>query len=158
MNAFIERNGVTVASGSKIKPNEQITLRVGNTGFWTLSVVFRVWDASGNLILEENATTAVGTGEAWVDWVTPAQEGDYQFQAFGVGSGISHPINFTVSNSASSPPIGPGNLGEQIVTILKWTAVAGIVIAGGYFVVKSGLFDTGTSAVKRKLAEKKSVA
>lgn len=152
MNAWIEWNGNSLPSSFKIKPGEPITLAAYNFAWDVEHVRFQVWSSSGIVLNQSTARVPLVDVPSRLPWVTPSELGTYSFQAFGgIGEHDKSNIVTMIIDPMATEPAPAQTSGQTLLTALKWTAV---IAAGGfigYFLVKSGLFAAGTSAVKRKL-------
>lgn len=150
MNAYIMRSGnVAINSGDKILPGERVVLRADSGGYWTTAVDMKIWNTTTNeLLLTRRVLLTPVTYVGTLGYVAPEQEGNYAYQADGVGIGdVSEVVYFTVSHSAPEPPPPEKTWMDAAGNVLKW----GAVFLVGFYVVKSGLLDSGAEVAKRKL-------
>lgn len=152
-NLVIERSGgVALSSGGKVEPGELLTLRATGFPFYVDAVDMVVWDPStSEVIFDQRANFGIfGIGNgAYLYFSAPYDEGvRYAAQAVA-GNQKSNIVYFTSTSTAPAPVEKPG--GFQLASTLKWAAVLVAVVGVGAIVVKSGLFEAGTQAAKRKL-------
>ena len=106
---------------TEVKPNTPVRLATGGTGFWTPTVNYVVFDSNGKQVL--NATVDVDFAQnAWLDWLAPSDEGDYQF--FGnYANDKTDYLTFTVSVGSATPiPGGDGYIAPEASTGTEYTA------------------------------------
>ena len=155
MNAWIEWNGNSLPGSFKIKSGEPITLCATTDVYTTIHARFIVTNSANQVVLDQTIQWYGWLNKFAIDWITPQTEGVYKLQVVGgwQESDRSNIITLDIDNSA----VEPTSVGWEgtLLTALKWVAAIAVIGTVGYVVVKTGLFDAGTSAVKRKLEYRK---
>ncbi len=86
----------------------------------------------------------------------PLTEGEYILYAESLPYARSAPYHFSVSETASEPTMeqtGMDKFFETLGKSAKYIAIGGIAIAGGYFLIKSGVLVSGAAITKKKLKQ-----
>jgi len=146
LNVYVIRGDTSpLPEYGKVAPGEKIIFEAefgGAAYWWSSGTNFILEDSSGQELLRIWGKINVFASKASARPTAPLQEGSYTLRAESLPYARSSYFHFTVSKDAEPPPeesSGLDKLFEIAGGSIKMIAIGGIVIIGGYYLVKSGV-------------------